>query len=87
MITLVASKANDCEYCQMHHADAVNHYWKDEEKVEQLNADYQKVNLSDINAALFEYDKKLTAQPNHENEESIRQLKVLGLEDRVILYA
>jgi|TARA_Y100000385_G_scaffold291799_1_gene372468 uncharacterized protein (DUF433 family) len=38
----------------MHHADAVNHYWKDEEKVEQLKADYQKVNLSDINAALSE---------------------------------
>ena len=54
MITVVVSKANDCEYCQIHHADAVNHYWKDEEKVEQLKADYQKVNLSDINAALSE---------------------------------
>lgn len=35
MIAVVVSKNNDCDYCQLHHAAAVKHYWKDDVKIEQ----------------------------------------------------
>lgn len=39
MIAVVVSAANNCSYCQHHHGSALNQYWKDEEKVNQLRAD------------------------------------------------
>ncbi len=87
MIAVVVSKNNDCEYCQMHHAAAVNHYWKDEAKIEQLKSDYSQLELSEIDMQLCHYAKELTQNPNHKNEESIQKLKDLGLEDRAILDA
>lgn len=30
MIAVVVSAANNCRYCQIHHSDALNHYWKDQ---------------------------------------------------------
>ena len=29
MIAVVVSATNNCEYCQIHHAHALNHYWKE----------------------------------------------------------
>ena len=87
MIAVVVSKNNDCEYCQMHHAAAVNHYWKDEAKIEQLKSDYTQLELSEVDLQLCHYAKELTRNPNHKNEESIQKLKNLGLEDRAILDA
>ncbi|MFK7783881.1 MAG: carboxymuconolactone decarboxylase family protein [Crocinitomicaceae bacterium] len=52
MIVVVVSKNNDCEYCQMHHAAAVNYYWKDEAKIEQLKSDYTRLELSEIDMQL-----------------------------------
>ena len=34
MIAVVVSAVNDCEYCQTHHGAALNHFWKDEAKVQ-----------------------------------------------------
>jgi uncharacterized peroxidase-related enzyme len=87
MMAVVVSKNNDCDYCQMHHAAAVNHYWKDEGKIEQLKADYSQLDLSEVDMQLCHYAKKLTKNPNHQNEESIQKLKDLGLKDRAILDA
>lgn len=30
LIAVVGSSANHCEYCINHHAEALNHYWKNE---------------------------------------------------------
>ncbi|MCJ8292244.1 MAG: peroxidase-related enzyme [Crocinitomicaceae bacterium] len=87
MIAVVVSKSNDCDYCQMHHASAVNHYWKDEIKTEQLKADYSQLELSEVDMELCHFAKKLTQNPNHKNQESIEKLKKLGLPDRAILDA
>ncbi|HIP32645.1 MAG TPA: peroxidase [Crocinitomicaceae bacterium] len=87
MMAVVVSKANDCEYCQMHHAEAVNHYWKDESKTEQLKNDYSKLTLTDVDTALCNFAKELTINPNHKNQESVENLKVVGLSDRAILDA
>ena len=87
MMAVVVSRANNCAYCQMHHAEAVNHYWKDTAKTNQLKDDFEKLKLSDIDRELCRYAKEMTLNPSHENEASINRLKELGLEDRAILDA
>lgn len=87
MIAVVVSKNNDCEYCQLHHASAVQHYWKDESQIEQLKSDYSKLDLSEVNMELCHYAKTLTVNPNHDNASSVSKLKALGLDDRAILDA
>lgn len=88
MIGVVVSKANNCEYCQTHHAEAVNHYWKDEKKTNQLKQDYKKIELSEIDSLLCEYAVKLTQNPSEETEmQFFNPLRELGLDDRAILDA
>ena len=36
MLGVVVSRANNCEYCQKHHLEALNFYWKDDEKAEKF---------------------------------------------------
>ncbi len=87
MIAVVVSVANNCAYCQTHHAEALNHYWKDQKKIEQLKRDFSKVNLSDIDLNLCEMAWQLTRIPSVTTETIISKLKELGVEDRAILDA
>ena len=87
MIAVVVSVANNCAYCQTHHAEALNHYWKDQKKIDQLKRDFSKVNLSDIDLNLCELAWQLTRIPSVTTETIISKLKELGLEDRAILDA
>ena len=88
IMAVVVSKANDCEYCQVQHAEAVNHYWKDDAKIAQLREDYTKLDLSPQETALCDLAYHLTKYPGKHNEaEFIQPLKYLGLEDRAILDA
>lgn len=87
MIAVVVSKNNNCDYCQMHHAEAVNHYWKDDAKTNQLKEDFTKLDLSAIDMELCHYAKAMTVNPSYDNESSIAKLKTLGLDDRAILDA
>lgn len=85
MMAVVVSSANNCDYCILHHAEAVNHYWKNEEKLNLLKTNFEKIDFSEIDLELCRFAKLLTIQPNHENESSIKKLKELGLSDRAIL--
>ena len=88
MIAVVVSKANNCEYCQLHHASAVNHYWKDDVKTNQLKKDYKQLDLSTQDQLLCDYAWELTKNPGSETELShIKPLKEEGLSDRAILDA
>ncbi len=88
MMAVVVSKANNCEYCQIHHADAVNHYWKDDEKIAQLRSDYTKMDLSSQDRVLCDYAWELTKNPGQQTEASyIQPLKDAGFSDREILDA
>ncbi len=88
MIAVIVSKANSCEYCQVHHAEAVNHYWKDDEKIKQLRTDYTSLDLASIDKLLCDYAWELTKNPGNETELSyIKPLKEEGLTDRAILDA
>jgi len=87
MIAVVVSKNNDCDYCQLHHAEAVNHYWKNATKTEQLKSDFEQLDLSPIDMELCRFAKNLTCDPNHDNQASTQTLGNLGLSDRAILDA
>jgi len=88
MMAVVVSAANQCEYCQLHHGEALNHYWKDREKVEQLRENYNKLDLNNVNSRLCRLAQKLTKNPDLIDEETdIKPLKNTGLTDRALLDA
>lgn len=88
MLGVITSVANDCEYCQSHHSMALNHFWKDEEKVELLRLDFKKVELNETDQLLCHYAWGLTKDPGGIDETTfIKPLKKAGLSDRAILDA
>lgn len=88
MIAVIVSVSNNCQYCKTHHGEALFHFWKDENKVQQLSDDYTKLELSEVDQTLCDYAKALTKTPNSGQEKVLtKKLKVLGLEDRAILDA
>ena len=36
MIAIVVSKANGCDYCIQHHAEALNYYWRDSNRLKNF---------------------------------------------------
>ena len=88
IIAVAVSAANNCQYCQKHHADAVNHQWKDDAKVEQLKKDYTQLDSSDVERKLCDYANHLTTIPGLLKESDfIQPLRDLGLSDKAILDA
>lgn len=88
LLAVVVSAANNCEYCQVHHRIALNHYWKDQKKVQQLSKDFTKADLSEVDRLLCKYAYDLTLYPTRIKEEThIKVLKTAGLDDRAILDA
>lgn len=86
MIAVIVSTSNACPYCMVHHAEALNHFWKDDQKVELLKSNYKKVALSDQDRALCDYASALTVCPTQiEENKHIADLKLHGLDDRGIL--
>ncbi|GAB4448623.1 MAG: peroxidase-related enzyme [Bacteroidia bacterium] len=84
MMAVVVSATNQCEYCQIHHAEALLHYWKNKEKVELLRKDFRKIELSEREKALCEFAEKVTLHPQNRN---IDILKNVSLSDAAILDA
>src|SRR5690606_32797443 len=54
ILGVIVSSVNKCEYCIQHHTAALNHYWKDEEKVKQLTRDYKKADIEEHDRVLCE---------------------------------
>lgn len=86
MIAVVVSKANDCSYCQKHHADALNHYWKNDDKIELFRQDFRKINLTEKEVVMCDFAEKLTLNPSlFKNDSDIKVAKANGLSDEAIL--
>ncbi len=86
MIAVIVSAANNCEYCIKHHAEALQFFWKDEEKVNQLSIDYYSIDLSKQDNLFCQFAQKLTVDPNFKKKkELIDKMKTEGAEDRAIL--
>jgi uncharacterized peroxidase-related enzyme len=88
MIAVITSVANSCEYCQTHHAEALNHYWKNEEKISALKQNFNNAGLTEREEKLCEYAELLTKYPEMTNKTClITSLKDVGLSDEAILDA
>ncbi len=86
MVAVIVSVANCCQYCQLHHAEALNHYWRDDEKMEQLCSDYTKIELSPREMALCVFAEELTKNPgSFQDKDLVESLKSVGLTDSGIL--
>lgn len=88
MIATVVSAANQCPYCINHHGEALNHFWKDSSRVDQLVKDYTQTDLTEMELVLCRYAMDLTLHPESINEqEHISKMKLAGITDRALLDA
>lgn len=85
LIGVVVSSINKCKYCVNHHAEALNHYLKNEKKIRKLIQDYNSVELSDKNKKMLNYVSKLTKKPHELTEEDINILKEYNFSDEDVL--
>ena len=87
LIAVVVSLTNKCDYCVNHHAEALNHYWKDETRLQKLiSQGYVSVVQDERQLQMVKYAEKLTKAPNSVTEEDITQLHEVGLDDEQILH-
>lgn len=85
LIALAVSAANGCPYCIRHHAEALQHYWNDEGKVQQLAEDPTSVDLPERQRSMVSYARMLTLEPDGTNERQVEGLRARGLSDEGIL--
>jgi len=85
LIATVVSTQNSCAYCTNHHAEALNFYWKDDEKIEALKLDPFSITHSDQDRAMLDYAIKLTKAPSSVSESDIENLRSNGFSDEEIL--
>ena len=85
LIGVVVSNENGCEYCVNHHAEALNHYWKDEKRIEKLKDEYSKADLDEKQSAMVDYVVKLTNEPDEVEESDIDILREADFSDGNIL--
>jgi len=85
IIATVVSVANKCEYCIQHHAEALNHYWEDRERIDRLILDPSTANLTAREQAIVLYAVKLTQCASNMQEQDIDALRQAGFSDEDIL--
>ena len=85
LIAVVVSALNNCVYCINHHAEALNHYWKDKSKINILVSDYKDINFPIKTLAILNYAEKLTLTPSMVNEYDVQNLRIHDLNDEDIL--
>ena len=82
LIGSVTSYLNKCDYCVIHHHEALKHHWKDSPDPEEL---VKGVGLSASDHALVKHVIKLIGQPEKILNQDIVELRDSGFNDRVIL--
>jgi uncharacterized peroxidase-related enzyme len=85
LIAVVVSAANSCDYCVHHHAEALNHYWKDREKIARVIEDFHSAELPDKAVIMLSYAVKLTQKPEAMNQDDVEALRSAGFVDEDIL--
>ncbi len=85
MIAVVVSAANGCGYCVAHHSEALDHYWRDEDKVRRLSENFKEVELEKRYHKMLEFTHRLTSEPDSIENEEVDSLKDCGFDDRDIL--
>lgn len=85
LIAVIVSALNGCDYCINHHAEALEHYWHDRDRIDRVVEDYRNAELPERALALLDYASKLTRTPQEMNEADLAALRDVGLSDKDIL--
>lgn len=88
MMAVIVSISNKCQYCQVHHLEAVKNFWKNDEKLEAFQVDFESAPLEEKEKSLCRFAKVLTENPERSEDCGlINPLKEAGFTDREILDA
>lgn len=88
MMAVVVSVTNNCKYCTIHHAQALNNYWKDDVRIAQLIQDYKQTSLPLEDKLLCELSVVLTKNENKTDYKKIvEKLSKHNFSNRAILDA
>ena len=85
MLAVVVSAQNHCAYCLSHHAQALDHYWKDPKKLARFTQHFKLVPLSEADQAMLAYSDKLTRNPADVTAADVESLRQAGFSDEQIL--
>ncbi|MGE0175020.1 MAG: peroxidase-related enzyme [Oligoflexales bacterium] len=83
MLAVVVSSSNECTYCLEHHAAALNHYWKNQARVQCVANDFRSADISKLERAFCALAESVTRNPK-ECLGAIKDIRSLGGTDRVI---
>lgn len=88
MMAVIVSISNKCQYCQVHHLEAVKNFWKDEDKLNAFQEDFESAPLDEKEKSLCRFAKELTEYPEKSEDAGlVNPLKRVGFTDREILDA
>lgn len=88
MMAVIVSISNRCEYCQVHHLEAVKNFWKNDTKLASFQQNFEEAPLEEKEKALCRFAKELTENPEKSQEAGlVNPLKEAGFDDREILDA
>ena len=85
LVATVVSRANDCNYCLTHHADAFGRHAQEPGLQMLVATDYTKADLSKRERAIADHAIKLTRTPGEVDKDDAEMLRRAGLDDRAIL--
>lgn len=86
LIAVAVSQVNRCEYCVVHHAEALGRYVRDEAELTALREQVLQPFLGVADRAMVEYAVKLTRTPHEVTESDVGALRDAGLGDEDILH-
>ena len=84
-IAVTVSVINSCEYCIKHHAEALNNYWKDIDRIYKFIDAFNSIELSSKQQCIIDYVFKLTKNPSNVKKDDIDTLRNSGYSDKDIL--
>ncbi|WP_337871841.1 peroxidase-related enzyme [Ignavibacterium sp.] len=85
ILAVVVSKLNNCDYCVNHHAEALNYYWKDKNRLKNFIEKLDDSAFGDKFRLAVKYTSKLTTSPSSVLNDDIEELKQIGWTDEDIL--
>ncbi len=85
MIGVVVSGLNRCEYCVVHHSEALSVHLKSPDVLEILGRDFREAPLSNEDKTMLEYCAKVTDNPTQVDESDVEKLREAGFTDSEIL--
>jgi uncharacterized peroxidase-related enzyme len=88
MMAVVVSTANNCGYCSTHHGSALDRYWRNSEKLQQLKKDFREVDLPENDKILCKFAEEVSLRPqNLDKNDPTEVLRQYGFSDAAILDA